>query len=236
VSGGGARSFRRDELLGAEGHTPDRAELDVVAAIALELERVAREPAPRPSRDFADRVSRAIAAEPLPVPSIAVRESLRHGNAGGFMHALADTLRVAFGPARPAVMRSQAFALLLVVVIGVSALGGATAFAASRFVIQPAPVTGTPTASATQSPTPTATASLEDGSPTPEASESENPSASEPAGETPDATKPAAGSTDSHAGSSPTPSPESASTSTPRPTRTPENETPHPSATATPGS
>jgi hypothetical protein len=235
VSGHGARSFTRDELLGADGPTPDRAELDVAAAVAIALERVAREPAPRPSRDFADRVSRAIAAEPLPVPAIAVRESLRHGNAGGFMHALAGTVRVAFGPARPAVMRSQAFALLLVVVIGVSALGGATAFAASRFVFNPpAPTTEAPTTVGSPSPTPTATASLEDGSPTPEASETDDPSASEPAGETPDPTQPAAGSTNGHDVSTPTPNSES--TSTPRPTRTPEHETPHPSATATHGS
>jgi hypothetical protein len=234
VSGRGARSFRRDELLGADGPKPDRGELDVAAAIAIELERVAREPAPRPSRDFADRVSRAIAAEPLPVPSIAVRESLRHGSAGGFMHALGDTLRVAFGPARPAVMRSQAFALLLVVVIGLSALGGATAFAASRFVFNPStPTTEAPTIVGSPSPSPTATASLEDGSPTPEASETENPSASEPATETPDATTPASGPTQGPADSTPTPNAES--TPTPRPSHSPEHETPHPTATATPG-
>jgi hypothetical protein len=230
VSRRGAGPFRRDELLGGDGIAPDRFELDAAAAMATQLERVSAEPAPRPSSDFAARVSRAIAHEPLPVPSIAVRESIRHHNAGGFMQALADTVRVAFGPARPAVMRSQAFALLLVALLGIGVLGSATAIAASRFVYNvPAPATQTAsTTSATPvlSPSPSPTPTTEDGSPSPEASGSEAPSSTDGGGSGPGTTRPAATSSETE-GSTHAPSP--GATHTPRPTATSE----HPSASPT---
>jgi hypothetical protein len=228
VSRRGAGPFRRDELLGGDGIAPDRFELDAAAAMATDLERVAAEPAPRPSSDFAARVNRAIAHEPLPVPSIAVRESIRRHNAGGFMHALADTVRVAFGPARPAVMRSQAFALLLVALLGIGALGTATAIAAGRFVYNaPAPATetaSTTTATPVLSPSPSPTTTTGDGSPSPEATESETPSATEGGGGS-GTTRPAATPTENHEG---TPASTSEPTHTPRPTVTSEH------ATATP--
>ena len=230
----GAGPFRRDELVGGDRIAPDRRELDAAAAMASDLERLAAEPAPRPSADFAARVSRAIAAEPLPVPSIAVRESIRHANAGGFMHALADTVRVAFGPARPAVMRSQAFALLLVVLLGMGALGGATALAASR-IVNNVPVPATTTVGASHSPSPSvgpsATATPVEDTPSPGASESETPSTTDGGsggGNGSGGTRPAATPTDGH--ETQTPAPTAGSSHTPRPSVTPEHQGPYPSA------
>ena len=140
MRGRGDRPFRQDELLGSDGTISDPADLAAAMAVAGALEQVAEEPSPRPSPDFLDRVIKAIANEPAPAPGLAARDSLRRGSPFGFLAALRDAGRVAFGAGRPVAIRAQAFALVLVVAVGVISLSGATALAAGR-LIAPAPAT-----------------------------------------------------------------------------------------------
>jgi hypothetical protein len=139
VSAPSGPNFSRDELLGADGLAADSPDLAAALAMAAELESVAREPGGRPSPHFLDRVNSAIAAEPLPTPVVVARESIRRGSALGFLGALRDAGRVAFGSGRPVAVRSQAFALVLAALLVVGSVGGVTALAASQ-LIAPAPV------------------------------------------------------------------------------------------------
>ncbi len=204
--------FGKDELLDSDGFASDPAELAAVMKVAGELEQVAQEPRVRPSPEFVDRVSSAIAKEPRPAPVAAARESLRRRSPIGFFGALRDAGRVAFGAGRPAAVRGQAFALVLAALLIVTSLGGATALAASQ-LFAPGPVpTRIP---ATQSPSPTPGPAQPEPSgptlgpdPTPTAGETEIPGesgghATDGPGESPRPSASSGGETD--AGESPEP-------------------------------
>jgi hypothetical protein len=173
------RPFGADELIGTDGPATDPAEMAAVMAMAGELEQLAQEPGARPSPDFVDRVSSAIAKEPRPEPVLAARQSLRRRSVIGFLGALRDAGRVAFGAGRPRAIRGQSFALVLAALLVVASVGGTTALAASQ-LFAPGPVTTPPTVTASPSPTPAPARPVPPGptfgpSPTPSASETESP-------------------------------------------------------------
>ena len=70
-----------------------------------------------PTEDFTDRVMAAVAAEPSPQPIAALGTAVRGGRLGAALAAIGDSWRVAFGSSRPAALRAQAFAMVLVVAV-----------------------------------------------------------------------------------------------------------------------
>jgi hypothetical protein len=158
VSAPSGHPFGQDELAGDDGLAFDPAELASILTMADELESVAREPGGRPSPDFVDRVSRAVAAEPLPAPAIVARESLRRLRPLGLLAAVRDAGRVAFGPGRTLAIRGQAFALLFAALLVVGSIGGVTALAAGQLIApQSVPAATRPSASPSPSLSPSPT-------------------------------------------------------------------------------
>jgi hypothetical protein len=202
--------FTPEELAGVEA---DASEMAGATALARELEMLAAESSANPSAGFAARVSAAIAAEPMPAPAVAARDAIEHRNPGGFFAALRDARRVAFGAGRPLVMRGQAFALLLIVLLGaLSATGVAAAGAIQIFAPAPAH---------TQHATPTA-------SPSPSLSGTPLPGATHRPGESAGPTEP--GRSNDGGGSSGGPGDSAKPTDTLKP-----GETPRPTDTLKPG-
>jgi hypothetical protein len=193
----------------------DLSTADQAAAMlsARELEAVTSDAGVRPSSGFEDRVMAVIATEPAP------RLVVRPGSAGrlGVLAAFVATVRGAWTVAttggRPAAVRAQAFALVVLVAVAVTAIAGLGAAGVGALLERdrsPAPsVRPAPTDEAPPSPT---------RSPAP--SPSVEPSASPSPTETPDATETAEPTgTDDVETARPT--------RTPKPTETPEGSEDH---------
>ncbi len=172
--------FLADELIGAYGFRADDPEAAGIASIAVELETLASGGPSRTTAEFADRVAAAISAEPMPAPVVAARRAIGRRSLSGFLAAVGDAGRVAFGASRPILMRGQAFALLLIVLLGVLSAGGAAAAGAAQ-LLAPAPATqNRATPSVSPSPLPSPIPSL-----TTDAVATPHPTASQPAGAEP---------------------------------------------------
>jgi hypothetical protein len=203
VSAPSGPHFSRDELLGADGLAADSPDLAAALAMAAELESVAHEPGGRPTNHFFDRVSSAIAAEPLPVPVLVARESIRRRSPFGFLGALRDAGRVAFGSGRPVAARGQAFALVLAALLVVGSVGGVTAFAAGQLIAPaPVPTQRVATPSPSISPTPSYVPSPDPSTPpTPNPTKVETPDPGRGGGSTngsSESPRPSASPTDHH--------------------------------------
>jgi hypothetical protein len=120
--------FDKRELL--DGQSDEKAETARAAAMAGQLERLARTETIRPHEDFVDRTWAAITAEPMPAPATAAGSAIRRRSLRGLVGAIVDAVRVAFGTGRPALVRGQAFALLFIVVLVALSIGSATAVGA----------------------------------------------------------------------------------------------------------
>jgi hypothetical protein len=226
------RRFEPAELTDPPGELTE-AEVVLAAAMARDLEAIA-ERDDATAIGFSDRVMAAIATEPTPKPTRAFGIALRAGRLGGTLAALGDAWRVAFGGGRPLAVRGQAFALVLVVLVGVLGVTGGAAVGAARLLnpdVAPSP-SPSPAPSLLPSPSPSPSPSLEPSpSPTPSASPTETvgptespestdpgaaPTATDDDGETPEPTDDSSGSgsgdDNSGSGSSGSGSDDSAST------------------------
>jgi hypothetical protein len=243
------RPFTSAELDGV----PDRAPEDLAAErrLAREIEGAADRGTVRPSADFADRVMRAVAAEPGPAPVRAAGAALRHGSIAALFGSIRDAWRVSMGTGFPVAARAQALALVLIVGVFAAGSGVATAGALGVFNEHPAPVVPSPSVSPatpfTESATPEMSPAPQptDGSldpaatATPGASDASESPSNEPQetvepGETPESN----GGSSGDLGSTET----TRSTATTRPDRTPEpastedgHQGPTPSPTSKPG-
>ena len=204
------RRFDPEEL----GEGAGREEL---LGIARELEALGRADLSVPSRDFADRVMRAVERERRPSPIGAFGAALLGGSPRGAVAAVAVAWRLATraGRAVPLAVRAQALAFVLVVAVaavgtGTLAVAGAAQVLGGNGILFPSGPTPSPTLTIQPSPTPEPTPM-----PTPEATPSAEPSA-EPS-ETPSAE----------------PSAEPSETPSAEPSAEP-SETPKPSPTPTP--
>ncbi len=222
---GMGRRFDPAEIRPDAGPGPSDAELAEAMLAARELEALGARDAVGPTVGFEDRVMAAIATEPAPRVLVRPGRNVRYGLLGGFAISVRDAWRVATGGGRPVVVRAQAMAFVLLVVlatgslsvfaaVGAASLLGPGPIATPRVPLRtasPAPPSPSTLPSALPSPSPTASPSS---SPTVEPSEAGEPGTSaKPAGtdeadETPRAAR------------------------TPRPTRTPRaTETPEPTET-----
>lgn len=189
----------------------------------------------------------AIATEPVPAPVIAAGSALRHREVGGFLRSLRDAFRVAFGGGFPAVIRAQAFALVLLVAAFAGGSGLATAGALGAFddhaspspePTQPSPTVAPESPSPEPSATPSSTVELPTASPDGELEPavSASPETPEP-GETKEPGDDG-GKGSGSSGSTRTPAPTAKSTPkpTPEPTEDHEDETstPRPSRSPSP--
>ena len=184
------------------------AELAASMAVARDLERLAAEDLV-PTADFADRVMAAIATEPIPTPVAMAGHAVATGSVAGLVASLREAWRTILSSGRPAAVRAQSGALLLVVALGVSMVGGTVAVGAGLLLGDGRQESPQPSAS------PAPTDSLEP-SPSPEATESPEPTGS-------------AGPTAKPTGT-PRPTATAAPTDTPEPTGTDDpDDTPEPS-------
>lgn len=176
--------FSPDELP-IEGGRVAASAITVSLAVAHGLEAFLLAPTPAPSPAFATRVMAAIAAEPAPQPVSAFAQALAGGRFRAMLAALRDAWRVSTSAGRPARVRAQALALVLLALLAFGSLAGIAGAAVGLFesrqpsppplptrpaVVPPSPVTRpaddvsplpTPTGSPelTESPQPSATAS-----------------------------------------------------------------------------
>lgn len=231
------RHFTPSELDGVSDLAPE--DLAAEHRLARELEAAADRSTVRQSDDFADRVMRAVAAEPVPAPIRAAGAAVRHRSLAALLGSIRDAWRVAMGAGFPIAARAQAMALVLVVAVFAAGSGIATAGALGVFNDHPATVGPSPSvppadaATPDLSPIPQPTDGSLDpsASATPEASDASESPSSEPQEtaeprETPKSSGgTSGGSGDGGSGSSGTPK----ATATPRPTGTPE-----PTSTAEP--
>jgi hypothetical protein len=169
------RRFDPSELEG--GNDAERAGL---LATARDLEWFARNETGGPTAGFEDRVMAAIAAEPPPRALVG----------RGILVAVRDAWHLAWTGGRPLAVRAQAFALLLIVAIGVGSLGTVAAVGVGQMLrpsvtppptILPSPspsvATPSPTPSVAPSPSPTPTPSITPSpAPTPSATGTDEPS------------------------------------------------------------
>lgn len=116
-----------------DGSGLDEHELLATFGVGRELERVAigglRGARLRVDPAFVDRVMAAVATEPLPAPTVALRSS--SGRLGprrlrDLVVIVGDAFRVAFGPDRPSAVRAPAMAMVavLIAVVGLGGLAG----------------------------------------------------------------------------------------------------------------
>ena len=140
--GSPAGPFGSEELHDVPDLTPEDEALDL--EIGRALERLAARDESFPPAAFSDRVMRAVSAEPRPAPAVAAAAAVRRRSLSATLASLRDAFRVSFGGARPFAARAQAFALVLLVVV---ALGGTTVGAASALGLLsgPAPSPSVPT-------------------------------------------------------------------------------------------
>ena len=171
--------FGPDELPMASGESP--ADLAMSLRIGRELDTFAADATIDPSDDFATRVMAAVAQEPAPRPVAAVGRALRGGRPLGILAGLRDVWRVATTGDRPALVRAQAFAFVLLVFVAVGSVGGLAGAAAlglfdPSVAPSPSPQLTTPSPSPAPSVSPSPAPSV---SPSPSPSETVEPSPSE---------------------------------------------------------
>jgi uncharacterized membrane protein YgcG len=159
----------------------------IAADMARELEAMTMTAAALPGDGFADRVMLAIADEPLPQPVRAFGLALLGGHVRAAAAAVGDAWRTISSRPAPVLVRAQALALVLVVMVGSLALAGGATVGAFGLLAngQPTPAPSNPLPSLAvpnASPSP---------SPRPEETQSEAPeeSSSPEPGDTPDATE-----------------------------------------------
>lgn len=145
-------------------HPSDEERL--ASVMARELEMMTTTTAVQPSDGFADRVMLAIADEPLPQPVRAFGVALLGGHLRAAASAVGDAWRTLTSTPAPLLVRAQALALVLVVLVSSLALtGGATVGALGLLgngPTTPAP-SGPPSQPApTRSPAPTPSEQPED--------------------------------------------------------------------------
>lgn len=215
--------FRFDEIAGS-----DAASLDPdptrTAEVARDLQALARSVPGTAPAGFVDRVTAAIAAEPLPRPTGAAGVAARQGRPVAFLGAIRDIWRVALSGGRPLAVRAQAAALVVAIVVLVGSLGGLAAIEGTG-LLRPGPgstgaISPPLTSGMSSEPVPSATEVEPSGSPEP----SGVPETAEPSGSPVEsASTPAAGGPASQ-----TPS------RTPRPTDDSGGPTARPTTTALP--
>jgi hypothetical protein len=218
---GMGRRFDPAEIRPDAGPGPSDAELAEAMLAARELEALGARDAVGPTAGFEDRVMAAIATEPAPRVLVRAGRNVRYGLLGGFAIAVRDAWRVATGGGRPVVIRAQAMAFVLLVVLATGSLSVFAAVGAAS-LLSPGPTATPRVPTRTASPVPASPSALP--SPSPTASPSSSPMV-EPsrAGEPGTIANPTG--TDGA-----TEAPRTART--PRPTRTPKaTETPEPTET-----
>ena len=195
------------------------AELAEALAVARELESLSAGDSILPSNGFEDRVMAAIAAEPAPRLAVRPASAVRGGRIGAFLLAVRDSWGVATGGGRPAGVRAQALAFVLLVVVAAGALTAVTAVTVGSLVQRSSP----PPAPSLVAPPTTAPAPTQPATPptSPAPSETAEPS------ETPEATESAEPGDAGAAGATAKPREVPRATRTPRPTETPELEDTH---------
>jgi hypothetical protein len=223
---GPMRPFDPAEL---EGVGDAASQADALAA-ARALEGVARADTVSPSSGFEDRVMAAIAREPAPR-----RAAAAGGGLAGLFGAIGLAWQDLWGGGRPAAVRFQALALLVVVAMVAGSIGAIATVGVSN-VLFPNPTTPPAIPPSTQpstGPTPSVSPSA---LPTPSPTPAETASPPATPSPTPGATQTAEPTgTDDHgggAGGTPTPHPSAAPTAKPttKPTTKPSG-TPRPTAT-----
>jgi hypothetical protein len=154
MTGGQAR-FSPDELPIDPGRITAS---DVAASIAAarELESLALAQAPVPSAGFVGRVMTAVAAEPAPQPVAVFARALAGGRLVGMLGAIRDAWRVSTSPGRPAPVRAQALALVLLVVLALGSVAGVAGAAVGLFETRRPSPPPEPTRPAIAAPTPSA--------------------------------------------------------------------------------
>ncbi|HEY7522477.1 MAG TPA: hypothetical protein VH720_02310 [Candidatus Limnocylindrales bacterium] len=200
---GPRQPIRPDELDPSGGRVVDALEAGRTVEAWAARESV------MPSSDFADRVMAAITAEPEPMAPRAAIDALATGRLRAFVAAVRGSWAIAFGPARPFAVRAPALALILVLALAGTTIGGVAAAGAFNLLSLPAATPEPIAPSPSPSPTPSPTIS-----PTPSESPSPSPSSS------PRTPRPSAGQT-----VEPTPTVEPAETA--EPTETPEGGNDH---------
>jgi hypothetical protein len=159
-------------------------------AMGRELEALAAADRGEPGSGFVDRVMAAVEAEPVPQPAVAAGRALRAGRAGMLLGGLRDAWRVAFSGGRPLAVRAQALALVLLVAVGLTSLGGVAAVGAAGalgLIDRPAPQPSVaPSPPLAPTPSPSVEPSI---SPSPSPSPSPTPTETLDPTETPGATE-----------------------------------------------
>src|SRR4051812_10190127 len=158
----GRGPFGPDEL---PLESADAANLATSLRIGRELDQFAADTSVEPGADFTTRVMAAVVQEPAPRPVAAAGRAVAAGRPLGFLAALRDSWRVATSGGRPAAIRAQALAFVLLAFLTVGGVAGFAGAAALGLldpddVPQPSPIvtpSPTPTISPSPSPTPTPT-------------------------------------------------------------------------------
>ena len=131
---GMGRRFDPAEIRPDAGPGPSDAELAEAMLAARELEALGARDAVGPTVGFEDRVMAAIATEPAPRVLVRPGRNVRYGLLGGFAISVRDAWRVATGGGRPAVIRAQAMAFVLLVVLATGSLSVFAAVGASSLL------------------------------------------------------------------------------------------------------
>jgi hypothetical protein len=182
---GPGRRFDPNELTGVSGAPLSDFERLAAATTAREIEASIRDAGS--SDGFTERVMAAIATEPAPQPVIAFGSAVRARRIGATIAAVRDAWRVALGAGRPIVLRGQALALGLVVLLAVGGVAGGAAIGAVRLLVPDA--TPTPTIEPTPVPSVEPSPSIEPSpSPSPSPTNSPEPTDTPEPSETPEAT------------------------------------------------
>lgn len=223
---GMGRRFDPSEVRPDTGPGPSDAELAEAMVAARELEALGARDAAGPTVGFEDRVMAAIAAESPPRVLARPGRNVRYGLLGGFLISVRDAWRVATGGGRPLVIRAQAMAFVLLVVLATGSLSVFAAVGASSLLSSgPTARPSLPTRTASPSPSPSPSI-LPSPTPSPVSGETAKPGQTGEPGtnaEPTDTTEP--GETDEANGTPKT-------AKTPKPTRTPRaTETPEPEET-----
>jgi hypothetical protein len=129
------RSELQDDSIDPVPHGGDEA---AWLAMARELETIAGERPPLPGSAFTATVMDAISREANPAPAHEARVALSRADARGFVRALRDAGRVAFGLGRPMFVRAQALALVLAVALVAATIGSVGAVGAANLLAAPA--------------------------------------------------------------------------------------------------
>lgn len=173
-------------------HPSDEERIAADQARELEAMTMSITSAVKPSEGFADRVMEAIADEPLPQPVRAFGLALLGGHLRAAVSAVGDAWRTISSAPAPMVVRAQALALVLMVLVGSVALAGGATVGAFGLLNGTPPTTRPsvpPPSLEIQSPSPSPLPAPEaTPSETPQESSSAEPTDSPEATETPDAT------------------------------------------------